>query len=188
MVPRPLGGILHRTEVGEVPHFYYLQLGDSDDWYAYVLVLADDMSSFVFLQPAASCTRGVAARSILKWVSVLGISEVFVSDGAPHFKSEMLKLIAAKLGVSRRYSVAHSSWSNGTVERMNVEVVWTFPAVTSERGRRLSEWPDIIYAVHFALNSTYRERMGATPFQFMTGRVPRTDLYVFAGKGLIDGA
>ena len=52
-----------------------------------------------------------------------------------------------------------------------------------ERGRPLSEWPDSIYALQFALNSAYREWMGATPFQLMTGRVPRTAFSVFAGDG-----
>ena len=165
VVPRPLGEILHGTEVGEVLHFDYLKLGDSDDGYAYVLVLVDD----------------VAARSILEWVSVLGTPEVFVSDGASQFKNETLKLVAAKLGASHRFSVAYSSWSNGTVERMNLEVVRTFRAVMSERGRPLSEWPDSIYALQFALNLAYRERMGATPFQLMTGRVPRTAFSVFSG-------
>ena len=53
----------------------------------------------------------------------------------------------------------------------------------SERGRPLSEWTDTIYAVQFALNSAYRERMGASPFQLTTGRVPRTGFSVFAGDG-----
>ena len=87
VVPRLLGEILQGTEVGEVLHFDYPKLGDSDDGYAYVLVLVDDVSSFVSLQPAASCTSEVVPRSILEWVSVLGTPEMFVSDGTPHFKN-----------------------------------------------------------------------------------------------------
>ena len=59
VVPRPLGEIFHGTEVGEVLHFHYLKLGDSDDGYSYLLVLVNDVSSFVPLQPAASCTSEV---------------------------------------------------------------------------------------------------------------------------------
>ena len=181
VVPRPLGEILHGTEVGKVLPSDFLKLDDSEDGYAYALVLVDDVSSFDSLQPAASCTSEVAARSILEWVLVLGTPEVFVSDRAPDFKNETLKLIAAKLGASHRFSAAYSSWSNDTVERMNLEVVRTFRAVMSERGRPLSEWPDTIYAVQFALNSAYRERMGVTPFQLTTVRVPRTAFSVFCG-------
>ena len=56
VVPLPSGEMFHRTEVGEVLHFDYLKLGNRDDGYSYVLVLVDDVSSFVSLQPAASYT------------------------------------------------------------------------------------------------------------------------------------
>ena len=98
-------------------------------WQSSSVVLVDDASSLFPLQPAESCTSEVAARSILVWVSELVIPEVFVSDGAPNFKREALKLVAAKLGASHRFSVAHSSWSNGTVERMKLEVVRTFSGI-----------------------------------------------------------
>ena len=62
---------------------------------------------------------------------------MFVSDGAPHFKNETLMLVAVKLGASYRFSVAYSSLTNNTVERMNLEVVRTFRAVMSERRRPL---------------------------------------------------
>ena len=105
MLSRPLDEILHRTEVGEGIYFDYLKLRDIDDGYAYVLVLAHDVSSFASSQPAAFCTGEVAARSILGWVSVLGIPEVFVSDGAPHFNEETLKLVHSELGASHRFFV-----------------------------------------------------------------------------------
>ena len=93
VVPRPLGKILHGTKIGEVFHFDYLKLEDNDDGYTYVLVLVDDVSSFASLQTVASCTSDGAARSILEWVTVLGIPEMSVSDGAPHSKNETLKLL-----------------------------------------------------------------------------------------------
>ena len=65
---------------------------------------------------------------------------------------------------------------------MNREVVRTFRAVLSERRRPPSEWPIALGAVQWALNSAYRERMGTTPFQMMTGRPPATPMSVFAGK------
>ena len=99
-----------------------------------------------------------------------------MSDGAPHFKKNTLKLVDAKLGALHCFSVAHSSWSNGTtttVKRMNLEMVRTFRAVRS----------GIIYTVRFALNLVYLEQMGAVTFQLMTARVPWTAFSVFAGDG-----
>lgn len=142
--------------------------------------MVDDVSSFASLQPAASCTSEDAAKSTLAWVLVLGVPEVLVSDEAQHFQGEALKLVTAESGASHLFSVANSSWSNGTVEGINLDVVRTFRAVMSERGRPWSEWSDAV-AVQFALNSAYRKRMGASPFQLMTGRVPRAASFVFAG-------
>ena len=74
-VPRPLGDLVHGTEVGDVLHFDYLSLGESDaidmgglvdGGYRHVLVLMDDVSRFVWLEEAVSCSMEVATRSLLK--------------------------------------------------------------------------------------------------------------------------
>ncbi|CAM9403155.1 unnamed protein product, partial [Ascophyllum nodosum] len=55
-MPRPLGDLVHCTEVGDVLHFDYLSLGESDaidmgglvdGGYKHVLVLMDGVSRFV---------------------------------------------------------------------------------------------------------------------------------------------
>ena len=76
VMPRPLGDLVHGTEVGDVLHFDYLSLRESDDidtgssvdgGYNHVLVLVDDVAGrFVRLEEAVSCLMGVAARSVLK--------------------------------------------------------------------------------------------------------------------------
>ena len=59
-MPRPLGDLVHGTEVGDViQHFDYLSLGESDaihtgglinGGYKHVLVLMDGVSQFVWLE------------------------------------------------------------------------------------------------------------------------------------------
>ena len=74
-MPCPLGDLVRGTEVGDVLHFDYLGLGESDaidigdlvDWgYKHVLVLMDDVSRFAWLEEAVSCSMEVAGRSVLK--------------------------------------------------------------------------------------------------------------------------
>ena len=65
---------------------------------------------------------------------------------------------------------------------MNREVVKTFRAVLSKRRRPPCEWTSALQAVRWALNSAYRERMGMTPFQVMTGRPPATVTLVSVGE------
>ena len=67
-VTRPLADVVHGTDVGDVLHFDYLSLGESDaidvgglveGGYKHVLVLMDDVSRFVWLEAAASCSMEV---------------------------------------------------------------------------------------------------------------------------------
>ena len=60
-MPRPLGDLVHGIEVGDVLHFDYLSLGESDaidmsglvdGGYKHVLVLMDDLNRFVWLEEA----------------------------------------------------------------------------------------------------------------------------------------
>ena len=69
-MPRPLGDLVHGTEVGDVLHFDNLSLGESDaidmgdlvdGGYKHVLVLIDDVGRFVWLEEAVSCSMEVAA-------------------------------------------------------------------------------------------------------------------------------
>ena len=93
-VPRPLGDLVHGTEVGDVLHFDYLSLGESDaidmgglvdGGFKHVLVLMDDVSRFVWLEEAESCSMEVAARSVLNWCASFGVPKAFTSDGGTHF-------------------------------------------------------------------------------------------------------
>ena len=64
---------------------------------------------------------------------------------------------------------------------MNGEVVRTFRAIVSKRRRPVSEWPLVVGAVQWALNSAFRERLGTSPFQMMTGRPLPTAISMLAG-------
>ena len=177
-MPPPLGDLVHGTEVGDVLHFDYLSLGESDaidmsglvdGGYKHALVLMDDVTRCVWLEEAVPCSMEVAARSVLKWCASFGVPKAFTSDGGTHFTGQVMQMVSSRLGVIRHFGVTNVSWSHGTVERMNREVVKTFRAVLSERRRPPSEWPLALGALQWALNSAYRERMGTTPFQMMTG-------------------
>ena len=94
--------------------------------------------------------------------------KAFTSDDGTHFTGQVRKMVSSGLGVVPHFGVANVSWSHGTVERMNCEVVKTFCAVLSERCRPPCEWLSALGAVQWALNSAYRERMGPTLFQVVT--------------------
>ena len=76
-IPRPLGETAHRRRPdGEVSHFDYLYVGDRDplgkdrldegDELKYILVMMDDLSNFVWLEPTESCTVAPTAKHLLR--------------------------------------------------------------------------------------------------------------------------
>ena len=191
-MPRPLGDLVHGTEVGDMLHFNYLSLGESDTidttggladrGYKHVLVLMNDVSRFVWLEEAVSCSMEVAARSVLKWCASFGVPNAFISGSGTHYTGQVMQMVSSRLGVVHHFGMVNVSWLYGTVERMDRELVKTFSALLSERRRPPSEWPLALGAVQWALNSAYRERMGTTPFQIKTGRPPATAMSVLAGE------
>ena len=46
----------------------------------------------------------------------------------------------------------------------------------------MREWPLVVTAVQWTLNSRYRERLGTTPFQLMSGCCPQSGIMILAGE------
>ena len=71
-VPRPLGETVHGTRPGEVVRCDYLDVGasgplgddglDDDGGYSYILVMMDDRSNWVWLEPTGACTAHLTAQ------------------------------------------------------------------------------------------------------------------------------
>ena len=186
LVPRPLEDTVHGSKVGEVVHFDFLYLGeslveegvDTRDGFAYVLVIVEDVSGYAWLRPARACAANFVAGELVEWCSVFGSPKTWVSDNATHFKNRVLRKVARQLGITHRFSVANSAWTNGTVERMMREVLRVAKAVLNERRRPLSEWIAVVPSVQWALNASWRPRLKTSPFRVMMGREPPTALDV----------
>ena len=104
----PRRDLVHGTEVGDVLHFDYLSLGESDvdmgglgdGGYKNVLLLMDDMSWFFWLEEAVSSSTEVAARSVLKWCASFGVPKAFTSDGGTHFTRQVMQMMSSRGGDS----------------------------------------------------------------------------------------
>ena len=115
-IPRPLGKTVHGTRPGEVLHFDYLYVGDSGplgkgdglderNGFKYILVMMDDLSNFVWLEPTESCTSASTAKHPLRWCKTLGVSEVRVSDTASYFNNRAMKTLEGALRMEHRVAV-----------------------------------------------------------------------------------
>ncbi|CAM9136518.1 unnamed protein product, partial [Laminaria digitata] len=174
-IPRPFGETTHGTEVNSCLHFDYLYIGtDSDDDTKYILVLKEDITGFVMLEPASAANAENAAAGLQRWCTTLGVPSVLVSDTATHYKNQLLAKVTTLVGVDRRFAVANSPWTNGTVENVIKEVVRLLKALLVEYRSAVTRWEHFRPMVQWALNSSYRVRLGGSPYKVWFGREPTT--------------
>ena len=145
--------------------------GIGEQGYQHLTVIMDNLSSFVEMEEAATCTAEVPVRTLLRWCPVIGIPRVWVSDTAKHFKNRALRLLAEHLEADHRFLVANAARINGIVKKMMIEIVKTFRVVASA-ARIPLDWARIVSVVQAASNAGYRERFKVYPFNLMFGRKP----------------
>ena len=168
VVARPHGNTVHGTAPNEVVHFDYFYVGEScpqasqgwceDSGFRYILVIMDDLSNFVSMEPVEVCTAEATAASLLTWCNTLGVPRVWVRDTATHFRNAILTRLREALRVDNQFAVAYSPWSEGTCERVVKKVVRSLRSILLEQRRAVSEWVDVLPAVHWALNTVFRPR------------------------------
>ena len=74
----------------------------------YILVIMDDLSNFVWLEPPESCMAASTAKNLLRWCKTLGMPDVWVSDTASHINNRMMKTLEETLRVEHMLTVANS--------------------------------------------------------------------------------
>ncbi|POM74029.1 Hypothetical protein PHPALM_9063 [Phytophthora palmivora] len=170
LIPRPYGPLFTPTERNEVLHWDFLSLGDSYGDSAYLLVLKDGLSHYYELFPCATPTAYVAAEVLMMWDARFGTSKTLMSDQGSHFRNEMINQLAARLKIEPKFSPVYSPWLNGTVERLNRDVLQVLRALLLEYALDSHEWPYLLPAIQANLSHTpVRSLAGHSPVEVFTG-------------------
>jgi transposase InsO family protein len=166
---RPLHAQVHGSRINEVIHFDFLFVGLTDQ-YAYVLIVKEDITGYVWLHPCAEPTAEVVIDVLTRWLSTFGIAEVWVSDKGSHFLNSVVEGLRQTLNAKHRFTLPYCSWSNGTVERVCREILRLLRALCTEKvNLSTNEWPKLISLVQLTLNGTHRTSIGTTPMNAFIG-------------------
>lgn len=169
-VPRPLGHAIHADKSNAVIHFDYCYISDSKGGPVYILIIKDDLSSYVWLVPCGAADAEHTVDALLKWFSSFGVVLLWVSDQGTHFKNEVVRGLREKTRGSHHFTLAYCPWTNGTVEVVCRELVRVLRALLSEFQLPFTSWPDVVPMVQSALNNTPLERRGGRcPLNVFTG-------------------
>ncbi|GMF38278.1 unnamed protein product [Phytophthora fragariaefolia] len=169
-IQRPYGPTFTATKRNEALHYDFLSLGEDYGENSYVLVLKDGLTHFCELFPCASPTAFVAAESLLEWYKRFGCPDLLMSDQGTHFRNHTIELLCSRLKIEPQFSPVYSPWLNGTVERLNKDILQVMRALLIEHGLDFHEWSYLLPVVQANLNHTpVRSLGGHAPIELFTG-------------------
>lgn len=141
----------------------------------YILVLRDEYSGYCELVTFAEANSENAISALCSWFARYGIPEVVRSDGGSHFVSTVVKEVCERLGIRREVTAAYCSFSLGSVERINRDVLQLMNLLLREHKMSNEYWPQVVPAIMSIINSTSTVRLGGNCARTVFIGFPRTD-------------
>ncbi|KAE9355709.1 hypothetical protein PR003_g2678 [Phytophthora rubi] len=179
VIQRPWGPTLKCSRRNDDLHWDFLSLTPSHGDLRYVLVLKDDLTHFCELVACSSPTAFVAAEAIMDWYKRFGSPETRQSDCGTHFRNSVLNLLSSRLKSKQDFTPPYSPWVNGTVERVNRDVLQVLRVLLMEFQLDTKEWPYLLPVVQANLNHTELPSLGdKAPVELFTGLSPTSALDV----------
>ncbi|GMF43511.1 unnamed protein product [Phytophthora lilii] len=141
----------------------YLFLGETYGTTKYVLVLKDELTHFCELIPADSANSEVVVASILDWFKRFGLPESWESDNGSHFKSEVMASLCERLKAQQAFVPVYTPWINGTVERLNRDILQVLRAMLLEFQLDTRNWLYLLPLIQASLNHSPVASLGTAP-------------------------
>lgn len=176
-----LGEQIHADTPCEVIHMDFLYLMDDK----YLLVIKDDFTGYVDFYHSPSNTATDAVNGLIQWISRLIIPKVIISDQGTHFMAEVVKQLLDALHIKHHVTPVYSAKSNGTIERVNREIVKVIRLLLSEYRMNPDYYEGLLPMVKMILNHSNSVRLkNRSPIEVLTGCTPSSPLELVIFKDL----
>ncbi|GMF25827.1 unnamed protein product [Phytophthora fragariaefolia] len=140
IIPRPWGPTYQALKRNQLLHYDFLSMAPSMGLTAYVLVLKDGLTHFCELVACDSPTSAVAVQALLDWSKRFGAPEALMSDNGTHFKNVVVNDLCDRLSTEQEFVVPYSPWINGSVERINRDILQVLRIMLMEYQLDTREW------------------------------------------------
>lgn len=119
-------------------------------------------------------------EALLAWHSRFGIPPEWISDQGTHFKNEVVTELGRRLRVQQTLTPAYCPWTNGSVERVNRDILEVIRAMVLEYKIGYKDWVYLVPMVQSNLNHTAVPSLGnRAPLELFTGLPCPTPLREF---------
>jgi hypothetical protein len=180
IIPRPWGEVIDCNTRNGVLHFDFLYMGESYGDSKYLLVLKDHATHYCELVVADAADSSITTEALLDWHSRFGIPPEWVSDNGTHFKNEVVAELSRRLRTKQSFTLAYCPWINGSVERVNRDVLQVIRAMILSYKISYKDWVYLVPMVQASLNHTALPSLGNhSPTELFTGLQTPTPLREF---------
>ncbi|ETL25421.1 hypothetical protein L916_20724 [Phytophthora nicotianae] len=170
IVMRPWGPTSTAEKRNECLHMDYLQLRDSYGASRYVFVLKDELTHYCELIAADAADSGTAVQAVLDWNKRFGLPEIWASDNGSHFKAAVMAELADRLQATQRFVPVYTPWINGTVERVNRDILQVLRVMLMELKLDTRNWVYLLPGIQANLNHSVVASLGGhAPIELFTG-------------------
>ena len=182
-IPRPWGRTVESVRPNEVLQFDYLTLEEAENNIKYILVLKDKFSHYVELVASEAADATTVVSALLDWIKRFGLPPTLVSDQGTHFRNSVVKDLCVRLGLHHHFVTARCPWANGSVERVNRDIIALSRTYLNERKWGAERWPETLPLIQFTLNQTPSASLGGkAPVEIMCGLQTTRPLDVLFSK------
>jgi hypothetical protein len=144
------------------------------DGHQHVLTIVDRFSHYTVLTATADTSASTTAKIFWeKWCCSFGLPSRLTSDGGAAFAGQAFKKLLETLHTNHHISCPGHPEGHGPVERMHRVVNDVL------RGQLLHRrnWPQLVPAAQFAINTAPPRLLGTSPFRVCHGFNPRLPLH-----------
>lgn len=126
-----------------------------------------DYATRYFKGVLRSTKASVMAKELIKVSSQVGFLREILTDRGSNLMGEVMQELWRQLGMKHLYTNVYQLQCNGLVERLNQTIKRMLKPFAIED---LTEWPEMIESILFALMEVPHALTGYSPFELLFGR------------------
>jgi transposase InsO family protein len=162
--------VYDEVQVGDHVALDFAAMPTSWTGFKVLLVVVDVASRFVSAFPLKDSTADTTAKTLVTHFLQVGFPAVISSDNGPSFVADIISRLLEVLRVEQRLSTPYHPQGNGHAEKAVGRVKGQLHKLCDGD---FMQWEDLVQAATYALNTSYVESIGTTPFHLFFARKPR---------------
>jgi hypothetical protein len=139
---------------------------------AYVVMIVDSFTRFVFAVPVPDKTAINAGRAIMQSIGIFGAPITIRSDGGGEFVADIIKSIEVMTDIRHHRIQPYQHTGNSIVERMNRSVLEHMRTLIWDKRLRFNGeymWSDLLPMACRIINASFNSSIGCAPCSLLFG-------------------